>query len=91
MLLALYFLPRNYSGVLKTLPHEQDPRQLPPIDHLAGTVNAMRLKDRFGDVRGNHSDSLHLAPPNRGALTNPTSVALAYLESRRQHAVDNRA
>jgi hypothetical protein len=34
------------------------PLQLPANDHLVGSVNAMHLKDRFGDVESDCGDRL---------------------------------
>jgi hypothetical protein len=51
--------------------------QLTADDHFAIVINAVDLKYRFGNAETDCRDRLHdLAPPNRGALTAPTSMAL---------------
>ena len=55
-------------------------------DHLAGSVNTMHLKDRFGDIKTNCSNRLIWLLRIVGALATPISVALACpWRSRPQH------
>ena len=50
------------TGIAAASGRSQDvaPLQLAAKDHLAGSVNAMHLKDRFRDVETNRSDRLHI-------------------------------
>src|SRR6476469_2370060 len=61
--------------------------QLTANDHLPGSINAVHLKDRLGDVETDCRDRLHvLLLRIVGALTAPTSMALTCRgRSRPQH------
>src|SRR6266496_1828137 len=61
--------------------------QLTADDHLPGSINAVHLKDRLGDVETDCLNRLHvLLLRIMGALTAPTSMALACRwRSRPQH------
>jgi hypothetical protein len=58
--------------------------QLTANDHFASTINAVHLKDRFGDVEPT-GDRLYLAPPNRGSSSNSHFSGTHVLRSRPQH------
>src|SRR5207344_2242380 len=63
------------------------PLQLTANNHLTSSINAMHLKDRLGDVETDCRNRLHVWLLRIvGALTAPTSVALACpWRSRPQH------
>src|SRR6478609_4663290 len=81
--------PRCRLGRVQLLEERQDVAtlQLTADDHLPGSINAVYLKDRLGDVETDCRNRLHnWLLRFVGALTAPTSMALTCRwRSRPQH------